>query len=71
MTTKIVRKIKMTDKERKVIKDLVNFIEESFNINTEDEPELVAEIVNGIFCGQVSIYTSFGYILAEYEETGI
>ena len=69
MTYETIRKITITEEERKTVRDIINFIEDSFSLGTESNPELVTEIMNGIYCGNDLIYTDgYGEVLVEYKK---
>lgn len=69
MTYETVRKITITEEERKFVRDIINFIEDSFSLDTESHPGLVTDIMNGIYCENDRIYTNgYGEILVEYKK---
>ena len=68
MKTEITRKLIMTEDERQAIRDLVNIIEDDFSIEIEDKPDLVTDIIVGIFCKNDLIHTSYGNIIVEYKK---
>ena len=70
MTYETIRKITITKEERETVTDIINFIENSFSLDIESHPEIVIDILNGIYCENDLIYTSgYGEILVEYKKT--
>lgn len=62
----VIKKVIMTEKERQTIKDFVNFIEYCLRDDIEEDPDLVVQLLTGVFCGYDLINTSSGTVYVEY-----
>jgi len=61
--------IGVTKEERNTIREITNIVEDVFNIeDIEDRPEVLVEVILGIYGKYGTIRTSLGDIEVEYDD---
>lgn len=60
--------IKISEEERSIIKEILDIVEEAFNIEVDDDPDVLAQVMSGICYRYDTIPTSLGDIEIEYEK---
>ena len=56
----------ITKEERNTLREITNIVEDVFHIDIENRPEILAEVISGIYGGYNTIHTSLGDIEVEY-----
>ena len=59
--------IGITKEERNALREITNIVEDIFNKEIEEYPEIFAQIVSGIYGGYKVIHTEMGSIEIEYD----
>lgn len=59
--------IGITEEERRILHEIVDVIEQAFNIDVNECSEVLADVITGIIDERDRIYTSEGDIEIEYD----